>query len=936
MKKRSLTKRSVAAFIAALTLTQALLSACTDSGDAKDTDTATDTITSVQDTEKEDPTVKDPTNAEKIEFTEDNLELYSVPEWYRDAKFGIFIHYGVYSVPAFGDEWYGHWMYMPGTKSYGGSDIYTYHKKNYGGAAKFGYKDFIPDFLTELRTWDSTDAAEEWAKLFSEAGAKYVVPVGIHHDSYALYDSDIQTTYNSVDQAGVDYVGKLRDAVKKYGMKYGISNHFAENDWFFDDASGKGTDMADPEYEELYGTGGSKTESHIRKWYGITMEIIEKYEPDLIYFDFDLVDGAFDRYSDANRYLMLSNYYNMAQEWEGNEGVVCNFKNGAFTQSEAVLNKEREALGSINPSPWQTDTSVGAKSWCYTTDEVYRDGEEFITALIDIVSKNGNLLLNVGPMADGTIPEDCAEALRTIGAWLDVYGDAIYATRPWLVYGEGSTTNTGDNYSYTGKDIRFTRSKDLTKLYISALGTPTKNKMTVTTLRSGEWDASTIDAISLINGDERTALEWEQTEKGLIVHLPKGITGAYSVEVTFKDGGTVPPIALDASASFEAENYAVGSDITLGSATEDGSDTVISEKGGAYAEYYLDFDENDSGFIASVSADSEGTVTIRKDSPDGDILGTVNVEKAKDDGYRTVSAAIESLSGKNTICLTFTGKIELNWFKFTQAKSSNSVIEAEDFDAKYGTVQAETCGDGGQNLGYVSGGDYVMYAGVDFGDGCSKLYMRLAGSGQTCNVRIDSPEGTVIAVAGGANTGGWTSYRTFEYAIKSVTGVHDVYITYDTGWSDLNINWFAFSDGTFVPESMSEVPKDTDVTDKKVGVQFGAEHFDAKHGSVKAEDCTEGGKNIGWVGAGDWVKYEGFDFGDGASKVTMRLAGLGATLELRLDSEDGPVIASFTPSTGDWGIYGTFTSELSEAVSGVHDLYIVFKNSANVNWFKFE
>lgn len=123
---------------------------------------------------------------------------YEVPEWYRDAKFGIFIHYGVYSVPAFGDEWYGHWMYIPNSSSYGNSDIYTYHKQTYGGAEKMGYKDFIPDFQKGIKQWHDNNGAEQWAKLFEEAGAKYVVPVGIHHDSYALYNSDIQKTYNSV------------------------------------------------------------------------------------------------------------------------------------------------------------------------------------------------------------------------------------------------------------------------------------------------------------------------------------------------------------------------------------------------------------------------------------------------------------------------------------------------------------------------------------------------------------------------------------------------------------------------------------------------------------------------------------------------------------------------------------------------------------------
>lgn len=739
----------------------------------------------------------------KTVFTTKNLNEYEIPEWYRDAKFGIFIHYGVYSVPAYGDEWYGHWMYMPNTRSYGGSDIYTYHLNTYGGADKFGYKDFIPDFADALKQGVQNGMMEDWAQLFYDAGAKYVVPVGIHHDSFALYQSDVQTTYNSVTQSGVDYIAELQKAVKEKGLKFGVSNHFAENDWFFDDEAGKGTDIEDKAYSELYGTGGSKTKSHVKKWYAISMEIIEKYHPDMLYYDFDLVHDAFNTYKDANRYLMLANYYNMAQKWEGNEGVVVANKYGAFTQTEALLDKERSALASINPTPWQTDTSVGAKSWGYTTDEVYRDGNEFIGALIDIVSKNGNLLLNIGPKADGTVPEECRQTLLTIGNWLGTYGDAIYATRPWIVYGEGPTSNSGDSYAYTENDLRFTRSKDSTKLYISALSAPTTDVMSVTTLKKGDWDASAIESINLLQGNERIALQWKQTDDALEIALPETkIDSAYSVEVTFKNGGTIPSIALEAKSIVEISNPAICENTAIGSATEDGSDMLYNTEDQAYAAYLLKFNGDEKTFLASVSGNSKGKLTVRRGSPDGEILLEMDIAKAKSKDYRMISGAISSVIGEETIYLVMEGKIELNWFKFANGKKINTIIEAEAFDVAFGSVQAEPCADtdGGENLGYVQEGDYVMYAGVDFGNNCKKLYMRLAGSGQSCNIRIDSPNGKKIASTGAINTGGWTSYRTFEYNIKRVSGVHDLYITYDTGNSQLNINWFAFSDGSFKPE----------------------------------------------------------------------------------------------------------------------------------------
>lgn len=729
--------------------------------------------------------------------------IYETPEWYRDAKFGIFIHYGVYSVPAFGDEWYGHWMYIPNSSAYGDSDIYTHHLETYGGAEAFGYKDFIPDFLTGLRSWKENGMAEKWAALFSESGARYVVPVGIHHDSYALYDSDVQKTYNSVSGAGVDYLGELKTAVTGRGMKFGVSNHFAENDWFFDEKAGKNTDLTDKAYAELYGTGGEKTRTHVEKWYRISMELIDKYHPDLVYYDFDLGNDAFNTYENANRYRMLSNYYAAAESWEGSAGVVCNNKYGAFSDAEAVADKERMALSAISPAPWQSDTSVGKKSWGYTTDEIYRSGEEFIGALVDIVSKNGNLLLNVGPKADGTIPDECAKALRTIGAWLDTYGDAIYATRPWITFGEGDSQNQGDSYVYSGADIRFTRSKDRTSLYITALGTPQDDKMIVKTLREGNWNADAVDQICLMQGSSRTALSWIQTESGLEISLPGGMEGACAVEVTFKNGGVIPAIATAAADMTQAENYAEAKGLSLGTDHEDGSETVYNAEENAYAEYLLNFQPDEAMLLMRVLGESEGTITVYKDSPAGEKLGEVAISKETAGEYRNVSCAIKPLSGKQTLCFVFEGKIEISSFKTYKTKFVNEKIEAEDFDVKAGSLQAEPCAEGGQNLGYVKNGDYAGYLSVDFGENCKTLYLRLAGSGQSCRVRLDSPDGPVIAESGPVDTGGWGVYDTFRYDFASISGVHDVYITYDTGWSDLNVNWIAFSDGSFLPENES-------------------------------------------------------------------------------------------------------------------------------------
>ncbi len=617
------------------------------------------------------------------------LTEHEVPEWYADAKFGIFIHYGIYSEPAYGDEWYGHWMYMPGTTSWGGSNIYQYHIDTYGGAIEHGYKSFIPDFVKSLQNYKAENKAEEWADVFYQSGAKYVMPVGIHHDSFALYDSDIQTTYNSVTQAGVDYIEDLQKAVKSKGMKFGISNHFAENDWFFDEeAAIEGADIKETLItpDEMYGDGKAKSEWHIKKWFNISMEIINKYNPDMIYYDFDLDQSSFMKYDEANRELMLANFYNQAKA-NNLEGVVCNYKGIAFETSQAVLDKERVVLGQINNFVWQTDTSIGEKSWGYTTDEVYRKGEEFIGALVDIVSKNGNLLLNVGPQADGTIPDDAKEALLTIGNWLNAYGDAIYATRPWLVYGEGPTKNVGDSYALTQNDIRFTRNKNNTILYATALARPTTGKMNITTLNKRDFDGSQIDNISLINGSDRIKLTYEHSDEALSITLPmnsKIIKGAYSVELTFKNG-YIPSISVDSDEQIGNINYTKSVGNIIGAESfdykngslrvesttdpEGGNENLGYVSVGDCASYNsVDFEDGVTEFVCRMASQQSEGLEVYIDSLEGQLICMANNTATGGwNNYQTFHFPItEEVTGKHDVYIVFKSITNLNWFSFNK------------------------------------------------------------------------------------------------------------------------------------------------------------------------------------------------------------------------------------------------------------------------------
>ena len=444
---------------------------------------------------------------------------YEIPEWFSNAKFGIFIHWGIYSVPAFGDEWYGHWMYIPNSKCWAGDDIYTYHQQHHKGK---GYKDFIKDF-----TGEKFDA-KEWMDLFVEAGAKYVVPVAIHHDSFAMYDSRLTRWKATAMGPKVDYVRKLYEEAKKRGLKFGVSQHFAENWWFFPHV--EGLDTSEEEYFDLYnvGKGEEKTsQEHLDRWYGFSKELIDMFEPDMLYYDFEI---AKDDYKEK-RYEILKYYYEKQKQW--NKGVVLSYKYGAFQEGEALLDVERGGLSEIRKLPWQTCTSIGDKSWGYVENDRYKTPLSIIQTLIDTVSKNGCLLLNVSPKADGTIPEGQVKILKEIGSWLKVYGESIYNTRPYKVYGEGETKAkdgalSEGNTAYTKNDIRFTVSQDKKSLYAIFMAPTDKDGVTIKNVSDNK-----ITSVSLLGYG---GLSFERADDGLLVKIPKDkINGPYALKISSED-----------------------------------------------------------------------------------------------------------------------------------------------------------------------------------------------------------------------------------------------------------------------------------------------------------------------------------------------------------------------------------------------------------------
>jgi len=455
---------------------------------------------------------------ELYEPTWESLSKYVVPDWFRDAKFGIFLHWGVYSVPAFENEWYPRNMYLKG------SPAYEHHLKTYGPQKEFGYKDFIPRFTAER--WEP----EEWASLFEEAGAKYVVLVAEHHDGFSLWDSELNRWNAAKMGPKKDVVAELSRAVRNRGMKFGVSYHRAEHWWFFEGGRTFDSDVNDPKYADLYGpampSDTQPNQAFLEDWLKRAEELVIKYHPSLFYFDWWIENSAFERY--LRRFASF--YYNEGAKWGDGEEPVLFYKHNAFPEGAAVLDMERGKLGKARALPWQTDTSVCWDTWGYTEGCKLRSPYSVITDLLDVVAKNGNLLLNIGPKPDGTIPEGQANLLKEVGAWLRKYGEAVYSTRPWERCCEGPTrTEAGEfkegEVAYTAKDFRFTWKGNL--VYAMGLGDPHGSTLAIRSFSSALSPRA--KAVSLI-GDKNT-IDYEQRDEGLIAKLPEVPKAPYALAI---------------------------------------------------------------------------------------------------------------------------------------------------------------------------------------------------------------------------------------------------------------------------------------------------------------------------------------------------------------------------------------------------------------------
>jgi len=455
----------------------------------------------------------------------DSLKAYRAPDWFRDAKLGFWACWGPEAVPEMGD-WYARNMYIQGNRQY------EDHLARYGHPSEFGYKDLVP--LWRGENWNP----DRLMSLYKKAGAKYFCAIAQHHDNIDCWNSRFHR-WNSVKMGPRrDVIGAWRDAARKHDLRFGVTEHLGASwNWFgvskLADANGPLAgvpyDGVNPKFDELYHSGNAHRdcpwyrntpESFQMEWFNRIKDLVDSYQPDLLYSDGSLPFGRHGR-------ELLAHFYNSnMQRLGGRLEAVYNCKNnddgGQFADGMCVQDLERGIQDGIKPLPWQTDTCVG--DWYYKRDIQYKTPTTVIQMLIDIVSKNGNLLLNFPVRADGTLDSLEEDILANIANWMAVNGEAIYGTRPWRVYGEGPTGPSSGNFNegkirYTSDDIRFT-TKD-GQLFAFALAWPTSGKLLLRSITSGQ-----VNSVQMLQTGE--SLKWEQQPVGLSIQLPAQQVGEHA------------------------------------------------------------------------------------------------------------------------------------------------------------------------------------------------------------------------------------------------------------------------------------------------------------------------------------------------------------------------------------------------------------------------
>jgi alpha-L-fucosidase len=457
----------------------------------------------------------------------ESLCQYQVPQWYQDAKFGIWSHWGPQAVPMYGD-WYARQMYLEG------SDQYRYHVRKFGHPTQFGWKDVVQLWKAEKFDPDGLMA------LFTQAGAKYFVAQAAHHDNFHNWNSS-HHRWNSVNMGPhKDIIALWQAAARKRGLPFGFSEHMgATFTWY---KPTKGADKSgpyagvpydgnDPAYADLYlpNRDAPDLSEHswytdnpewMEKWFSFAKELIDRYQPDLLYSDGGVPFGQYGL-------DMIAHLYNTSARLHAgvNQAVYNQKDRRVEVYTVGVLDIERSQLPGIFPHIWQTDTSVG--DWFYNVRDVYKTAKQVAEMLVDIVSKNGNLLLNIPQRPDGTLDDECTYLLQSLARWFKTNGEGIYDTRPRTVFGEGPSSVLIEGFkedavTWTVEDFRFTQKDG--QVYAFQMKWPEGGKAVIRSLAQGCVPAVT--AVSVLGSD--APVKFEQTSRGLAIDLPEQKPSEYT------------------------------------------------------------------------------------------------------------------------------------------------------------------------------------------------------------------------------------------------------------------------------------------------------------------------------------------------------------------------------------------------------------------------
>ncbi|WP_233243987.1 alpha-L-fucosidase [Tamlana fucoidanivorans] len=479
-------------------------------------------------------------NIVKQEQYEPNFESLAkhnaAPEWFQDAKLGMYFHWGPYSVPAFGSAWYPNFMYIKGNR------FNKFHEANFGPIEEFGYEDFIPMFTAQY--FD----AEDWADLFQQTGAKFAGPVAQHHDGFAMWDSDVNP-WNVADMGPKrDITGELFKSLKKRNIKTIATFHHARNGqrnannpehWgkngynshypYHPDLP---TSTTDQKLRKLFGNWET-IDAFNQYWLDQVNEVVDKYNPDIIWYD-----SWLNMIPEDIRNQMSAHYFNNGVK-NNQEVVICR-KQDDLPLDYSIVDIEQGGRRDIHPQPWMTDITLGESRWMYVEGHKYKDAALVVRNMIDVWSKNGIVLLNVSPRADGVINEEQRAILKDIGAWLNSHGEAVYGTRPHTIFGYG-TASAGDGshggqsskVEYSADDIRFTVAKDKKSMYVFFLGKPEAGKKVEMRTIGGyhrNIPPSPIKRVSVLGTN--VEVEWQLTTESFYLTIPE--KGLNNIATVFK------------------------------------------------------------------------------------------------------------------------------------------------------------------------------------------------------------------------------------------------------------------------------------------------------------------------------------------------------------------------------------------------------------------